>query len=71
MLYNLVTMNKTGTNQILQTLEDLCHLESAMAAYYLACSEKWKSISSLWMELAIEEEHHEKIIGDLARVVKV
>ena len=64
-------MSASGTNQILQTLDDLCHLEAAMAAYYLACSEKWKPISSLWMELAIEEEHHEKIIGDLARVVKV
>lgn len=71
MLYNLITMNTSGTNQILQTLEDLCHLEAAMADYYLACSEKWKPISSLWMELAIEEERHEKIIGDLARVVKV
>ena len=70
-MYNSATMEDSGTNQILQTLENLCHLESAMADYYLACSEKWKSISSLWMELAIEEEHHEKIIGDLARVVKV
>ena len=40
---------------MLQTLDDLCHLEAAMASFYLACSEKWKSISSLWMELAIEE----------------
>ncbi|MDF1525825.1 MAG: hypothetical protein P1S59_06120 [bacterium] len=70
MLYNPVTMDTAGTNQILQTLENLCHLESAMAAYYLACSENWKSVASLWMELAIEEERHEKIIGNLTRVVE-
>ena len=69
-MYNPVTMDPTGTNQILQTLDDLCHLEAAMAAYYLACSEKWGLKSSLWMGLALEEERHEKIIRDLIRVVK-
>ena len=69
-MYNPFTMDTSGARQILQTLENLCHLEAAMAAYYLACSEKWRSITSLWMELAIEEERHEKIIGNLARVVQ-
>jgi len=69
-LYNFGTMSNAETEQILQTLDDLCHLEAAMAAYYLACSEKWELKSSLWMELAMEEEGHEKIIRDLARVVK-
>ena len=69
-MYNPVTMSDAETEQILQTLDDLCHLEAAMAAFYLACSEKWESRSSLWMELAVEEEGHEKIIRDLARVVK-
>jgi len=63
-------MDTTGTDQILQTLDDLCHVEAAMAAYYLACSEKWGSKSSLWMQLAMEEERHEKILRDLARVVE-
>ena len=61
-MYNFVIMSDAETEQILQTLDDLCHLEAAMAAYYLACSEKWESKSSLWMELALEEENHEKII---------
>ena len=69
-MYNPIAMSDAETEQILQTLEDLCNLEAAMADYYLACSEKWKSISSLWMELAIEEERHEKIIGNLTGVVK-
>ena len=63
-------MNTSGTDQILQTLDDLCHLEAAMATYYLACSEKWKPKSSLWMELALEEERHEKVIRNLSRVVE-
>ena len=69
LLYNSVTMSDAGTEQILQTLDDLCNLEAAMAAYYLACSEKWEPRSSLWMELALEEERHEKVIRDLIKVV--
>lgn len=63
-------MSNAEAEQILQILDDLCRLEAAMAAYYLACSEKWELKSSLWMELALEEERHEKIIRDLARVVR-
>jgi len=62
-------MSVSGTDKILQTLDDLCHVEAAMASYYLACSEKWGARSSLWMQLAMEEERHEKIIKDLAKVV--
>ena len=64
-------MDTHASDLILRTLDDLCQLEGAMAAYYLACSEKWKDKSSLWMDLALEEEHHEKIIRDLANIVKV
>ena len=63
-------MGNPETEQILKILNDLCHLEAAMAAYYLACSEKWGLKSSLWMELALEEERHEKVIRDLIRVVE-
>ena len=69
-MYNPVTMDVTVTDQIVQTLDDLCHLEAAMAAYYLACSEKWKKKSSLWMELALEEEQHENVLRNLSRVVE-
>lgn len=63
-------MSNPETDQILKTLEDLCHLEAAMAAYYLACSEKWEPKSPFWMELAMEEERHEKVIRDLIKVVE-
>jgi len=63
-------MDAHGTDQILQTLDDLCHLEAAMAAYYLACSETWKAKSSMWMELALEEERHEKVIRNVCKVVE-
>jgi len=63
-------MDTAGTDQILQTLETLCRLEAAMAAYYLACSEQWNAQSSLWMDLAMEEERHEKVLRDLSGLVK-
>ena len=63
-------MDTTSADQILAILEELCRLESAMASYYLACSEKWKDQSSLWMDLALEEERHEKILQNLSKVVR-
>ncbi|MGD8353249.1 MAG: hypothetical protein PVJ01_03710 [Pseudomonadota bacterium] len=63
-------MNASPADKILKTLEDLSRLESSMAAYYLACSERWKEQSSLWMDLALEEEHHENIIQNLSKVVR-
>ena len=70
MLYNPAIMDAAGTDQILQMLDDLCHVEASMAAYYLACSEKWGLKSSMWMQLAMEEERHEKILRDLIKVVE-
>jgi hypothetical protein len=63
-------MNASFADKILRTLDDLSRLESAMAAYYLACSEKWSGQSSLWMDLALEEENHEKVLRNLSKVVK-
>ena len=63
-------MNASSEEQILNTLDDLSRLESAMAAYYLACSENWKGQSSLWMDLALEEERHERVLQNLSRVVR-
>ena len=63
-------MEKTELDQILETLELLTQVEAAMASYYTACSETWSDFSALWMDLAIEEENHEKIIGDLIKIIR-
>ena len=63
-------MEKTERDQMIETLTLLTQVEAAMARYYTACSETWKEHSGLWMDLAIEEEKHEKILHDLAGIVK-
>jgi len=63
-------MKKNEFEYIVNTLESLRHLEAAMGRYYLACSESWGEMASLWMQLALEEEKHEKVIGDLIVIVR-
>jgi rubrerythrin len=63
-------MAKGELDKILGTLQILTQVESSMSRYYTACSETWEKLSRLWMDLAIEEEKHERIMIDLARIVK-
>lgn len=62
-------MEKTELDHTIGTLQLLTRVEAAMANYYTACSETWSERSSLWMDLAIEEEKHEKIINDLVKII--
>lgn len=63
-------MEKAELEQTVATLELLMQVEAAMANYYTACSETWSEQSGLWMNLAIEEERHEKIISDLVKIIR-
>ena len=63
-------MYENEIKNVLSTLDTLARLEGTMAKFYLACSESWGDSSSLWMNLAVEEERHGKIIEDLTMVVR-
>lgn len=63
-------MEKAELDRIIGTLELIKQVEAAMANYYTACSERWSDATGLWMDLAIEEEKHERIIGDLIEIVR-
>jgi hypothetical protein len=63
-------METAELDRVIDTLQLLIQVEGAMARYYTACSETWNELSRMWMELAIEEEKHEKILSDLKRIVK-
>jgi hypothetical protein len=54
---------------VLKTLARLKDLEQSMADYYVACSESWPEMSTLWMELAVEEEKHVVIVERLMEIV--
>ena len=62
-------MEIEAKDRILNIMGKLRQLESSMARYYLSCSEAWEEASSFWMELAVEEERHEKIIEDLCKII--
>lgn len=55
---------------VVSNLEEVRRLEGAMAEYYIACSEVWPDRSSLWMSLALDEEKHQRVIGDLIGLVR-
>ncbi|UCF31386.1 MAG: hypothetical protein JSV26_02925 [bacterium] len=63
-------MSRDNLSFMKDLLQALRVNEEAMGRFYLACSEAWPDESSLWMQLALEEEQHENIIDQLLTIVE-
>lgn len=55
--------------ELLQVMNDMVALEEALAALYLACSEKFPEDGKFWLAICHQEELHARYLAELAALI--
>lgn len=59
---------QTNAQNLQQLMADMVALEEALAALYLACSDKYPEDSKFWLVICHQEEAHARYITELAEL---